>query len=430
MRSFRFLPVLLFVAACATPPRLVTTATDTVTNAPEAAASLANADVVVLGETHETPAVHALHLDLIRELHAQRPDMVLAMEMFERDVQSPLLQYLAGVIDEGAFLAASRPWGNYARDYRPVVEFAKEKGLPVLAANAPRDLASRVAKEGIGSIAGERHAPRETSAPEDEYWDAFVEAMKDDSGAHGAHGETGTKEEQQARLHRYYEAQCLRDDTMAETVVDHRKERVADGRRPLYVLICGRQHSDYGRGAVARIKSRSPELVVRVLSTERVPDLAAGKYASPKTMADYVILVEGSPKKAAPKAGPLGKGAADPHKAPASGKPADPHKAPPAAGGNDEAPVGQRPALGLMPDYENSEGKGVLVASVREGGSAYKAGIEPGDYVVHVGGIDVTDVQSYTEALDQMVIGKTITVRIRRDDAEVALQVLVAARSR
>ncbi len=100
-----------------------------------------------------------------------------------------------------------------------------------------------------------------------------------------------------------------------------------------------------------------------------------------------------------------------------------------ASGGSPSA-GGGKPALGLQPDYDNQEGKGVLVASVREGGPAYKAGIEPGDYIVNVGGIDVTDVQGYAEALEQMTIGRTITVRVRRDAAEVALQVLVVARGR
>lgn len=42
---------------------------------------------------------------------------------------------------------------------------------------------------------------------------------------------------------------------------------------------------------------------------------------------------------------------------------------------------------------------------------------------------DVTDVQSYAETLDERRIGKTITIRIRRDNEEVALQVLVGPRS-
>lgn len=421
------LPLLL--VACATPPRLVRVANDTVGTAAEAATDLAAADVVVLGEMHETPDLHSLHLELVRELHLRRPELVIAMEMFERDVQTSLSQYLASVLDEDAFLAAARPWRTYGRDYRPLVEFAKEHGLLVLAANAPKELAARVAEQGIASIAGERHAPRETTAPEDEYWDAFQETMKE-----GSHGKPGTPEEEAAKTHRYYEAQCLRDDTMAETIVDHLRERRVAGARPLYVLVCGQRHSDFGRGVVARIKSRMPDLAVRIVSTEQVADMSESRYASPKTKADWIVVLQGGAQRAAPAAVQTAQPARPARPAaPVAGT--SPTAGPPAGAGTGAGTgtgneAGLRPALGLMPDYQDTGGKGVLVASVREGGSAYKAGIEPGDYIVNLGGIDVPDVQSYAEALDQMVIGKTITVRIRRDDAEVALQVLVASRSR
>jgi len=97
-----------------------------------------------------------------------------------------------------------------------------------------------------------------------------------------------------------------------------------------------------------------------------------------------------------------------------------------AAEGN---PAGLRPALGLMPDY-GSQVEGVAVQSLREGGSAEKAGIEVGDVIVELAGKPVTNVETYTELLDAQTIGKTVAVRVRRGDAEVVLQVLVASRSR
>src|SRR5688572_19835393 len=127
MRLFLLLPVLL-LSACATSVRIVDTADDRDVSVEEVAESVVAADVVALGELHETPPVHETHLRLIEALHARRGDMVIAMEMFERDTQTVLLQYLTGMVDEGTFRAASRPWSNYDRDYRPVIEFAKENG--------------------------------------------------------------------------------------------------------------------------------------------------------------------------------------------------------------------------------------------------------------------------------------------------------------
>ena len=111
--------------------------TDEVASVEAVAAEVADADLVALGELHQTPGVHRTHHALLRAIHRRRPDVVIAMEMFERDVQSVLLQYLSGLISEDEFRAKSRPWPNYARDYRPVIEFAKRHKLMVLAANAP-----------------------------------------------------------------------------------------------------------------------------------------------------------------------------------------------------------------------------------------------------------------------------------------------------
>ncbi len=412
------LPLLLLSVACATPARLVVTATDTTTTVTEVADELFRADVIALGEEHQTPAIHEVHHDLLRALQQRRGNVVIAMEMFERDVQGVLLQYLSGVIDEPTFLDKARPWPHYERDYRPVIEFAKEHGLVVLAANAPRALATMVSKEGIEAVAGNRFVARETTAPEDDYWDAFVVMMKTHGGTSG-----------EGAMKRFYQAQCLKDDTMAESIVDHLKARRAAGGRPLVVLFCGHMHSDHGRGTVARIKSRMPGLDIHVLSAETVEDLSAGTYTVPRTIGEYVVVAEGrgdeEPQAAAQKPGPS-KAVVKPP-SPHVAKPVEPAPKKPAAAAN---PEGMRPALGLMPDYDHQGSDGVLVASVREGGSADKAGIEAGDLIVAVSGTKVTDVQSYSDVLDTQIIGKTITVHVKRETAEVDLQVLVGSRAR
>lgn len=413
MRSSWLLPLLLFSAACATPTHIVATGNDTVMDLESVADDLAKADVVVLGELHRTPPVHRTHQALLEALHERRGNLVIAMEMFERDTQTALLQYLGGMVDEATFLAAARPWPDYARDYRPVVEYAKQNGLVVLAANAPRKLAAQVAKEGVAAVAGNPDVARETSAPEDEYWEAFLEAMK---------GHPGTSPESMQRM---YAAQCVKDDTMAESITDYLQKRRAVEDRPLVVLICGRMHSDHRRGTVARIKSRMPDLDVRVLSAETVKDLASGIYSSPRSIGDYVIVAaEPPPAKAPSPTAEATKAAPSPAAAPAA---APAVAAPVAAPEADTENL--RPALGLMPDYAGTEA-GVVVGSVREGGPAEAAGIEAGDVIVAIAGVRVTDVEHYTEVLDAQKIGKAIPVRVRRESAEVELQVKVGSRPR
>lgn len=104
-----------------------------------------------LGETHDDPTAHTLELELLKSLHAAGP-VVLSMEMFERDVQSVLDEYLSSTIIEEHLLASGRAWSNYKSDYRPLVEFAKEQKLPVVAANAPRRYVNRVTRLGRESL--------------------------------------------------------------------------------------------------------------------------------------------------------------------------------------------------------------------------------------------------------------------------------------
>lgn len=402
MRSPLLLSLLSLLGACATSgARLVAPGADRPVSVEAVAEAIVDADFVALGELHQTPDVHRTHHALLRAMHARRPNMVIAMEMFERDVQTVLLQYLNGLIDEGEFRAKSRPWPNYARDYRPVIEFAKEHQLMVLAANAPRPLASKAAKEGLGAVLGDKDLARTTTAPQDGYWESFQEMM---AGHGGMLGEDG--------MERFYAAQCLKDDTMAESIVDH-LEGFAPERRPLAVLICGRAHSDHGWGTVQRVVERMPGIEVRVLSAQTVDDLGAAVLAADGEVADFFVV------------------AREPEREPVPTVAQGEHKAETETGDEGQPaknPEGLRPAFGFMPDY-GGEDEGVLVGEVFEGRPAFEAGIEEGDRILAINGQPTLDLEEYTEVLDTLLIGKTVTVRVRREAAEVDLQVKVGSRA-
>jgi uncharacterized iron-regulated protein len=369
------------------------------------AAAVVEADLVALGELHQTPGVHETHHALLRAMHRRRPNMVIAMEMFERDVQTVLLQYLNGLIDEDEFRAKSRPWPNYARDYRPVIEFAKANNLIVLAANAPRPLATKAAKEGLDAVKGLKHLARRTSAPQDGYWESFQEMM---AGHGGMLGEDG--------MERFYAAQCLKDDTMAEAIADH-LEQIAPENRPLAVLICGRAHSDHRWGTVQRVVERMPGIKVRVLSAETSEDPATAIVEASSDVADYVVVAK------APVRAPMSMPVAASNEPAGSGEEGAGDASAPT-----ENPEGLRPAFGFMPEY-GGEGDGVLVGQVFEGRPAFEAGIEQGDRIMAINGEETLDLEEYTEVLDGLIIGRTVTVRVRREAAEVDLQVKVGSRA-
>lgn len=123
--------------------------------------ALAQADVVFIGEQHDHTLGHRLKFDILKAMYGRKPKLALSLEMFERDVQSILDEYLMGHITENAFLQASRPWPNYRTDYRPMVEFCKENRLPVVAANTPRRYVNIVSRKGQTALA---ELPKESKA--------------------------------------------------------------------------------------------------------------------------------------------------------------------------------------------------------------------------------------------------------------------------
>jgi uncharacterized iron-regulated protein len=99
---------------------------------------LAQADVVLFGEQHNDPMAHWLELQVAKDLQRLKGPgkLVLGMEMFERDVQPLVAQYAAGTLPDTAFERQSRPWPNYPTDYRPLLQFARQEKIAIVATNA------------------------------------------------------------------------------------------------------------------------------------------------------------------------------------------------------------------------------------------------------------------------------------------------------
>lgn len=238
----------------------------------------ADVDFLMLGEEHDSDGAHQMQHDVLKSLVESGVNVAISMEMFERDCQGSLNEYLAGRIDEATFLSTSRPWKNYAEHYRSIIELAKEYKLPVIAANTPRDIASKVSKgESIESTLAPFHA-RKTTAEKDLYWENFVNAMR---------GHGGMEESDAGRL--FFEAQCLKDDTMAESITDF---LASHSHRPVVVVhLCGKFHSDYGLGTVSRIQSRNRLARIMVVSTERLQSRDEFKLKEVQGRAHYMMVV-------------------------------------------------------------------------------------------------------------------------------------------
>ena len=175
--------------------------------------------VIFFGEFHDSQPIHDAELDVLKGLHDLHGDkLVLSMEMFERDVQTTMDDYLAGTLSEELFLSQSRPWPQYMTAYKPMVEFAKEKGIPVLTGNIPRRMAAAYAKarslDGVAA-ADKRYLPKVHAAGSDAYRMKFAATMA------GMNDMPGGMKVTEAMVQPMFMAQCLKDDAMAESIADY-----------------------------------------------------------------------------------------------------------------------------------------------------------------------------------------------------------------
>ena len=203
---------------------------------------LAQADVVCLGEQHTDPATHQLELTLLEALHQRvGKRLTLGMEMWERDVQPSLSAYLAGRTEESAFLKASRPWSNYQTDYRPLVEYAKANGIPIIASNVPQSLATAVGRRGLDALKDvpPGQSATDISAPHDQAWTRFRAVMLSMGGDHG--GMTMDEDHHRPLLRR---PGCPRRDNGRQYCphIGHDPRRVCSARQRPVPLRLRRRH--------------------------------------------------------------------------------------------------------------------------------------------------------------------------------------------
>jgi len=265
--------------------RLVATAEDAALTWPELLDRLARLDVVFLGETHVDDTTHRVELYVLEQLLARRAGkVVLSMEMFERDVQPVLDDYLADRIDEATFLGRARPWQNYHTAYRPLVEAAKAAKIPVVAANFPgslrRKLAGDDAKAAIDALPPAQRAliPDEIFPASEQYWQRVDRAVRGHMGMTGG----GTPEA------RRYETQNLWDNAMGDNVARAR----AAHPDSLVLHVAGGFHVAYRDGTVAQFARRSQGSTHAVVSIAPALELHGVRPDRDRDQADFLVYAE------------------------------------------------------------------------------------------------------------------------------------------
>lgn len=221
---------------------------------------LSKYDVVLFGEHHNNAVNHWLQLQTTKALYEVKGNqLILGAEMFERHQQNQLTNYLKGTISDIEFQKNTKLWSNYKTDYKPLVDFAKEKNLDFIATNVTRQYASYVSKNGLESLdtisTNEKLLLARLPITIDYEAPGYPEMIK----MMGDHA--GIKAKQ------FVAAQALKDATMAETILNNWNENA------LFLHYNGDYHSKNYGGIYWYLKFFRPNLKIAVIEILETADL-------------------------------------------------------------------------------------------------------------------------------------------------------------
>ncbi len=257
------------------------------------AEDMKNFDVLFYGEEHNDSVTHYLESKIFELLiNKFGRTLSLSLEMFDRDVQTVMDEYLTGGIREKNFIKDARAWNNY-KDYRPMVELAKSNNLAVICANAAgryTNLAGRKGQEALAKLSEESKnffAPLPYDTATGKYYDKLMQLT-----GHGPAIQTDTSKKSLPTMPmgavNLIVSQSLWDATMAYSISTYLKKN--KGKKVIQVN--GRFHSDEGFAIVTQLKKYSPKvkpLIISAGSDETFPNI---DWANFKGLGDYVIITD------------------------------------------------------------------------------------------------------------------------------------------
>ncbi len=217
---------------------------------------LAGSRVIYLGERHTVGRQHQAQTQILAQLAARKVPLVLGLEQIEA-VQQPIVdRFNRGELDFAQLAAAlqwSQRWRGYEQ-YRPLLDVARQHGVPVLALNARSEVVRQIARcGGLAKLSAEmrRELPGQIELDDPPY----RRLLEMQLAVHMA----ATPE----RMRPMIEAQIARDEQMADRLVAFLQSERGRGRTA--VVVCGSGHVAYGLATVARVRRRMPGVQDRIV---------------------------------------------------------------------------------------------------------------------------------------------------------------------
>ena len=232
-----------------------------------------NTEVVLFGEYHDNSIVHWLQLELTKDL-SEKKQLVLGAEMLEADNQKQLDQYLKGEINDKKLDSTARLWNNFKTDYKPLVDFAKDKKIAFIATNIPRRYASTVFKKGIEEL--------EKLPEEEKVWIVPL-PMEYDANLPGYAGMMKMMGEHTSP--NMPKAQAIKDATMAHFIVKNLQPN------SVFLHYNGTYHSDNFEGISWYLKKSKSDLKIVTIATVEQKDISKLEKEN-LNKADFILVID------------------------------------------------------------------------------------------------------------------------------------------
>lgn len=239
---------------------------------------LLEADMICIGETHDSELCHRVQLQIIKALYASDARLGVGLEMFQRPFQESLDQFVRGAISEEEMIKKTEyrtRWGFHWSLYQPIADFCRKNGVPIAALNVPRELTAKVSKGGFANLSAE---DKKALGPVDfhvkahrDHWYETLAKM---------HGNFKVSDDQKERS---YQVMTTWDEYMGASAAAFQQARHV--RR--MVVLAGSGHIDLGFGIPQRAAQRTGG---KVATVHVAPGGDAAKlFAAPPT--DFVVIV-------------------------------------------------------------------------------------------------------------------------------------------
>ncbi len=326
---------------------------------------LSKSQVVYVGETHTSLEDHRIQKKIAEALHAKTPEIILAMEMFPRESQPVLDRYSKGLLTEEELLKEvewQKVWGFPYPLYKPILDWALENRVPITGLNASQDVVKSISRGGLAAL-----PPKDRARVADDFNLSDLDHRLYVERQYEQHVKGGIR-----NVETFYEAQLAWEETMAETLAGILSQGGSDAR---IVALIGRGHVNYRFGVPQRTARRVDHSykIVLPMPIDSPESLANAR------MADYVWVTR-SPEQ--PRRGRLG--------------------------------VMVR-ALG--------NGKGVEVLAVAPESPAEQGGLQAGDVIVTVNGVEIQEIEDLHETIAEKRGVHEIVVRRGRQLIEIEISI-------